>query len=132
MTTSSYIPLVDIKNLQSIPVLHIQYIYILIQYTYISIQYIYFLCNQNVRDSHGGGRGYGGRSDHAIYTSICFCLFIYVFIYLFICRVSHIDRQQSLHNPHPVTYIYIYIICSIVTCMKSSLVIVYNGTTFQI
>jgi len=50
--TSSYIPLLDIKNLQSIYVLHTQYTYILIQYTYIFIQCIYFQCNQNVRDSH--------------------------------------------------------------------------------
>jgi len=68
LTTSSYIPLADIKNPQRIRVLHIEYTYILIQYTYISIQYIYFLCSQNVRDSHGGGHGDGGGSDPVTYT----------------------------------------------------------------
>jgi hypothetical protein len=127
LTTLSYIPLVDIENLQSINVTHIEYIYILILYTYTSIHYTYFLCSQNVRDSHGGG------SDHVIYISVFVCSYKYLFICLSVESQKYIlTANKVCTSPQRVTYIYIYIISTIVTCIKSSLVTVNKGTIFQI
>ena len=59
------------------------------------------------------------------------CSYMYLFVYLWSLKYI-LTANKIFTSPHPEPHIYIYITFKTVTRIKSSLVIVYKGTIFQI